>query len=160
MSTTLRARLRALLGRLTMAVTFSAIPIVATGGAIIIPSEASDGDVHDDDDQLAISAHALAIALSYLPPMDATAAACQWALSTATERRAVLGVALAWDFPLVGDDVLIDHLAADPVPVVRAAAARAAWARRRTGGDPGVLERLAIDPAPEVREIAALALRG
>ena len=56
-------------------------------------------------------------------------------------------------FPLVGDALVIDHLSRDADPQVRAASARAAWARR-PGGDPGVLARLSADPDPEVREVA------
>jgi hypothetical protein len=53
--------------------------------------------------------------------------------------------------------MVIDHLASDPDARIRRAAARAAWSRRTTGGDPGVLARLADDPDPAVRDVVALA---
>jgi hypothetical protein len=52
---------------------------------------------------------------------------------------------------------VIDHLSRDDDPAIRAAAARAAWARRQTGGDTGVLARLSHDPDPQVRAVAASA---
>jgi hypothetical protein len=100
---------------------------------------------------------ALAGALSALAPLEATHAACELALSS--ERRARLAIASALEhrFRLVGDDVVIEHLAADDDPEIRRAAARAAWIRRTDGVDPTVLARLVHDPDPMVRDIAALA---
>ena len=99
----------------------------------------------------------LAAALSDLAPIEATYTACELALSTDREQRLALASALGCGFRLVGDDVMIDHLASDPDARVRRAAARAAWARRPWGGDAGVLARLVEDPDPAVREVAMLA---
>jgi hypothetical protein len=52
---------------------------------------------------------------------------------------------------------VIDHLSHDGDPAIRAAVARAAWARRHTGGDLGVLARLSADPDPVVRAVATSA---
>ncbi|MBA3541415.1 MAG: hypothetical protein H0T79_17515 [Deltaproteobacteria bacterium] len=96
----------------------------------------------------------LALALDKMRPMGATYVASSWALSSDGVRRLAIAHALEWTFPLVGDGVVIEHLAQDADPAIRVAAARAAWARRATGGDPGVLERLTADPDPEVRILA------
>ncbi len=53
---------------------------------------------------------------------------------------------------------MIEHLAADPSPGVRAAAARAAWVRRSPMLDQRVLHRLLGDADPEVRAAAWLAV--
>ena len=83
----------------------------------------------------------------------ATHLAATWSLSDDPLRRLAVAHALEWTFPLVGDALVIDHLSRDADPQVRAASARAAWARR-PGGDPGVLARLSLDPDPAVREVA------
>jgi hypothetical protein len=161
MTTKPRARLRALLGRLTMAAaSVSAAPLAARAAAPIpdLPGEA--GAVGDADEVHGSRAHSLAIALAHSAPLEAVSRACDWALAGDPARRLTVATALGWSFPLVGDDVIIDHLSRDDDTGIRAAAARAAWARRATGGDPGVLDRLSADPAPEVRAVAWLALRG
>jgi hypothetical protein len=159
MTTKPRARLRALLGRLTMAAaSVSAAPLAARAAAPI-PDLPADGDAADDEVH-GSRAHSLAIALAHSAPLEAVSRACDWALAGDPARRLTIATALGWSFPLVGDDVLIDHLSRDDDTGIRAAAARAAWARRATGGDPGVLDRLSADPAAEVRAIAWLALRG
>jgi hypothetical protein len=150
-----RARLRALLGRLTMAAaSVSAAPLAAHAAAPIPDLPA------DDAGERGGHAHSLAIALAHSAPLEAVSRACDWALAGDPARRLTVATALGWSFPLVGDDVIIDHLSRDDDTGIRAAAARAAWARRSTGGDAGVLDRLSADPAPEVREVAWLALRG
>jgi hypothetical protein len=154
-----RARLRALLGRLTMAAaSVSAAPLAARAAAPV-PDLPAD-DAGDAAESRSSRAHALAIALAHSAPLEAVSRACDWALAGDPARRLTVATALGWSFPLVGDDVIIDHLSRDDDTGIRAAAARAAWARRATGGDPGVLDRLSADPAPEVREVAWLALRG
>ena len=100
---------------------------------------------------------ALAGALSALAPLEATHTACELALSSDRHARLAIASALEWRFKLVGDDVVIDHLASDADPEIRRAAARAAWIRRADGVDPAVLARLVHDPDPAVRDIAALA---
>ena len=71
-------------------------------------------------------------------------------------RRLALAHSLEWSFPLVGDEVVLDHLSRDPEPAVRIAIARAAWARRSGDADTGVLARLADDPDPDVRAVAVM----
>ncbi|MCE9576377.1 MAG: hypothetical protein K8W52_24730 [Deltaproteobacteria bacterium] len=171
-------RLRRLLGKLTFATagTFAATPAAAL--TALPPDHAPDDDGDDDpvaaalaaigghlpghievERRPAATAQALAIALAQATPLDATHAACGWATAASGEQRRAVAEALAWVFPLVGDGLILDHLARDPDPAIRAAAARAAWARRASGGDPGVLKRLADDSVPEVAEVARLALR-
>ena len=99
----------------------------------------------------------LALALAELRPLTATQLVATWALSPDPVRRLAVAHAIEWTFPLVGDALAIDHLSRDRDATVRAAAARAAWVRRATGGDPGVLDRLADDPEPAVRAIASAA---
>jgi hypothetical protein len=145
----------------------------AVGPAAAAPPEATDAagiDVDDDDadldaslpidreqlearDAAATLGRSLALALGELRPLTATHLAATWSLSSDPLRRLAVAHALEWTFPLVGDALVIDHLSRDADPQVRAASARAAWARR-PGGDPGVLARLSVDPDPEVREVA------
>lgn len=101
----------------------------------------------------------LALALAGMRPLSATHLAATWALAEDTTRRLALAHSLEWSFPLVGDGMVLDHLAQDPEPAVRAAVARAAWVRRAAHGDGGVLARLAGDPDPEVRAIVARSQR-
>jgi len=167
-STKHRARLRALLGRLTMAAvgvsTTAAVPgdlpSISRRGDDVASADDADDATDTDVANRAARAHNLAVALAHLAPIEATRTACEWALAPQMERRLAVAAALEWAFPLVGDDLLIDHLARDDEAVIRAAAARAAWARRAAGGDPGVLARLVSDPDPHVREVATLAVRG
>jgi len=93
----------------------------------------------------------LALAIDHMRPLDATHVVATWALATDPVRRLAVAHALAWPFPLVGDDVAIDHLSRDPDPSIRTAAARAAWMRRSRGADEGVIDRLTVDPDPGVR---------
>ncbi len=115
---------------------------------------------HLDPQDAAIAlGRSLAMAMSpggAMRRLSATHLASTWALSDDPLRKQAVGRALEWTFPLVGDDLVIDHLSRDRDPAVRAAAARAAWARRNTGGDPGVLARLSHDPDPAVRAIAGV----
>ena len=122
-----------------------------------------DGDHPLDPDGIAPDVAAaelgrgLALALTRMRPIEATSLAASWALSGEPVRRLAVAHALEWTFRLVGDSIVIDHLASDPDPAIRTAAARAAWSRRARGGDPGVLARLADDPDPRVRAIATVA---
>jgi hypothetical protein len=108
----------------------------------------------DTRDAAALLGRGLAVALDTMKPIEATHVAASWAMSPDPMRRLGIARALEWQFPLVGDALVIEHLSRDPDPQVRAAVARAAWIRRATGGDPGVLDRLARDPCPEVAAIA------
>jgi hypothetical protein len=69
-------------------------------------------------------------------------------------RRLAVAHSLEWQFKLVGDDMVIDHLSRDPVPAIRLEIARAAWVRRGTTDVYGALARLLDDPDPEVRAVA------
>jgi hypothetical protein len=113
-----------------------------------------DAEHVDHRDAAALLGRNLAIALERMEPLEATNIASTWALSPDPLRRIGVARALEWQFPIVGADVVVDHLSRDPDPQIRVACARAAWIRRGTGGDPGVLDRLAHDSDPEVRAIA------
>lgn len=174
-----KVSLRRLLSKLTaLALSTSAVgpaaaePVQDTAGSTS-PTDATDGEDGDLDASLAIDrgqvdlreaavalGHSLALALGELRPLAATHLAATWSLSDDPLRRLAVAYALEWTFPLVGDALVIDHLSRDADPAVRAASARAAWIRRRTGGDPGVLARLSDDPDPQVRAIAASARSG
>lgn len=108
----------------------------------------------DARDAAALLGRGLAVALDGMKPIEATHVASSWALSADPMRRLGIARALEWQFPLMGDAAVIDHLSRDPDPQIRAACARAAWVRRGIGGDPGVLDRLARDPDPEVAAVA------
>jgi len=103
------------------------------------------------------SGYLFALTLEELSPMAALHLAATAALSDSEDTRASVAEALSWIFPLVGDDVVLDHLASDPSVRVRFAVARAAHARRCTLGD-ALLHRLLVDPAPRVAGTAAFAL--
>ena len=148
-------RLRRLFGRLTAA-TLSAAAAGAEAPAL---AAAIDTDSPPDGLRHETAAHWFAVSLERMSPLPRTYLACQWALSPDPEQRATVATALEWTFPLIGDSVIIDHLSRDPLPGVRAAAARAAWVRHPLVGDE-VLARLATDPAAEVRDVAQLAARG
>lgn len=77
-----------------------------------------------------IDGHLLATRLVVMKPLDATALACEWALSPATSRRYAIAHALQWTFTLFGDKAILDHLANDNDVTVREAARHAAGARR------------------------------
>lgn len=168
-----KVSLRRLLSRLTAL----ALSTSAVGPATAEPSrDTSDrvgNDLEDDEgdldasltidheqlearDAAAALGRSLALALGELRPLTATHLAATWSLSSDPLRRLAVAHALEWTFPLVGDALVIDHLSRDADPQVRAASARAAWARR-PGGDPGVLARLSLDPDPQVREAATSA---
>lgn len=115
---------------------------------------AVDREHLDEADAALVLGRGLALALDRLRPLEATHLASSWALASDPVRRGAIANALEWMFPLVGDDLVLEHLSRDSDPKIRAACARAAWVRRSTGGDLGVLARLAEDPDPEVRAIA------
>jgi hypothetical protein len=163
-----KVSLRRLLSKLTAI----ALSTSAVGPAAAEPLRNAGVDVEDNEldaslsidpghmatqDAAAALGRSLARALSQLRPLSATHLAATWCLSDDALRRLAVANALAWTFSLVGDALVIDHLSRDDDPAIRAASARAAWARRVTGGDPGVLARLSQDPDPEVRAIAAIA---
>lgn len=175
-----KASLRRLLSKLTaLALSTSAVgPAAAAGKPNREPigiDASDDNDACDDEDvdfdasvpidREHLDAHdaaatlgrTLALALdpaSGMRQLAATHLATTWSLSDDGLRRLAVAHALEWTFPLVGDALVIDHLSRDRDPAIRAAAARAAWARRHAGGDPGVLARLRHDPDPGVRAVA------
>lgn len=158
--------LRSLLSRLTaFALTAGA---AAPAYAVPAPSPCRidcglDDDTPIDPENLAPSeagsllGRSLALALIEARPIAATQLAATWATSDDTTRRLAVAHSLEWSFPLVGAALVIDHLSRDADATIRAAAARAAWARRSSGGDDGVLARLVDDPDPAVRAIATSA---
>lgn len=153
------SRLRSILESFTLAaVATSAVAAPAPAAAPRARScEACADTVVDSDadaDSLDELAHRLAACLTELPPLAATGASAELATSPDVHERAALAQALAWVFPLATDDVLIDHLADDPAPQVRAAVARAAWTRRAVLGDTDVVRRLLGDDDPAVRAAA------
>jgi hypothetical protein len=138
----------------------SAPAAAAPGTARDVDDPDLEADRPIDREQLAVPVAAaelgrgLGLALERVRPLAATRLATSWALSLDPVRRLAIAHALEGMFPLVGDSIVIDHLARDPDPGIRAAAARAARARQLRGGDPGVLARLADDPDPRVRAAA------
>ncbi len=169
-----KVSLRRLLSKLTaLALSTSAVgPAAAAVDAMREPAGLDAPDAEDSDfdasvpiDREHLDAHdaasalgrSLARALGEMRPLSATHLAATWSLSIDPLRRLAVAHALEWTFPLVGDALAIDHLSRDGDPEIRAASARAAWARRKTGGDLGVLARLNHDPDPVVRAGAAAA---
>ena len=160
--------LRRLLSKLTV-LALTASPAAASASVALPTAPCADdcdleGDAAidrgqvDPRDAAGMLGRGLAHALGELPPIAATHLATTWALSEHVLRRAAIANALEWTFPLFGDALVIEHLASDPDPAIRAASARAAWFRRSTGVDRGVLTRLVEDPDPEVSAIARRAL--
>ncbi|MEJ7601786.1 MAG: hypothetical protein WKG01_28065 [Kofleriaceae bacterium] len=150
-----KVSLRRLLSRLT-ALALAASPATAGATELRIAEELAmeheiDRELIDAEDAAAALGRGLALALTELRPIVGTHLAASWAISTDGLRRLAVANALEWSFPLVGDDVVIDHLSRDPDPAVRCAVARAAWIR---GADASVLSRLAADPDPQVRSVA------
>jgi hypothetical protein len=133
--------------------------------AAATPSAELDADVPIDRENLdpcdaaSMLGRQLAHALCEQAPLEATHLATTWALSEDPLRRIALAHALEFPFRLVGDDVVLEHLASDPEAKVRAAVARAAWVRRPTLGT-DIVDRLTADPDPEVRSIARRPGRG
>jgi hypothetical protein len=80
------------------------------------------GEMAASIDHRASAAHWLAQSLRDMRQFAATEIACNWALSHQAAKRLTLAVALASPFPLVGDDVVLDHLAHDRVGAIRRAA--------------------------------------
>lgn len=162
-------RPRGALRRLLRSLLFAGAGVAATPASADVPQP---GDAEADTDEVVLDVvdaalelagdppdpraggHALAIVLEHLAPLDATRTAATAALSSRPEVRCALGEALSWQFSLVGAGLVVEHLAKDPVPAVRVAAARAAHARRFHA----VLAALARDEDPTVRDVAHLAL--
>lgn len=166
-----KVSLRRLLSRLTaLALSTSAVGAASASTrrdeACQEPCDVLDADLPIDQEQVdrhdAAGALGRSLAMALDPtagmrPLAATHLATTWALSEEPLRRLAVANALTWTFPLVGDDLVIDHLSRDDDAAIRAAAARAAWVRRQTGGDTGVLARLSHDPDLAVRTIAIAA---
>jgi hypothetical protein len=166
----MKVSLRSLLSKLTAIGALSASAVGPVAADPVYEPAGLDSDDHDldanvliDREQLDAPAAAAALgrslaqALAEVRPLSATYLAASWSLSSEPLRRLAVAHALEWAFPLVGDALAIDHLSHDGDPAIRAAAARAAWARRHTGGDLGVLARLSHDPDPSVRAVATSA---
>jgi PleD family two-component response regulator len=72
----------------------------------------------------------LATRLREIDRFEAIRVAVAAALAPQAGIREAIAEALSWKFALVGDDLILDHLAHDEVESVRSAAARAAWTRK------------------------------
>jgi hypothetical protein len=83
----------------------------------------------DPEQAAEVIGRSLAMALKEARPLAATQVASTWAISADPLRRLAVAHALEWKFRLVGDDLILDHLAQDAEPSVQSAATRAAWAR-------------------------------
>ena len=156
------SRLRAIIESVTLAAVATGAAAVSITGAASAASpalERTESSADDDEGRLDALAHRLAACLTELPPLAAAGASAELATSPDVDERAALAHALAWIFPLPTDDVLIDHLADDPAPRVRAAVAQAAWTRRAILGDTGVVRRLLGDADPQVRDAAWRAVK-
>jgi len=152
------------LRRLLAVLALTGSPGVASAGPRA-PTCELDADIPIDNehvdpcDAAMMLGRQLAQTLSEQAPLDATHLASTWALSEAPVRRGAIAHALEWVFPLLGDDLVLDHLSRDPDPAIRRAVARAAWARRPTVGT-AIVDRLSADPDPEVRAVARRPDRG
>jgi hypothetical protein len=148
-----------LLSKLAILAGIATPAIAATDRVVPDPLLVSDAFIDrehvEERDAAALLGRNLAIALQRMEPIEATHIASGWAMSPDPMRRIGVARALEWQFPLIGDAVVIDHLSRDPDPAIRASCARAAWIRRATGGDPGVLDRLSRDIDPDVRASAS-----
>ncbi|MBK9034289.1 MAG: HEAT repeat domain-containing protein [Myxococcales bacterium] len=145
------ARLRALVSNVTLA-------SLATASTAAAATSSATTTTEPADDHPAEPARALALRLAELPSIESMGVAAELALSPDLHERRGLADALGWAFPLPGEQAVIEHLASDPTPEVRAAAARAAWVRRSSQLDVRVLHRLLGDDDPEVRAAAWLAV--
>jgi hypothetical protein len=149
------------LRRLLAVLALSGSPGAASARAA--PTAELDADIPidrehlDKSDAAVMLGRELARTLENQSPIAATHLASTWALSEDPLRRLAIANALEWDFRLVGDDIVLDHLSRDADPAVRGAVARAAWMRRARGADVGILARLAADDDPDVRAIATRA---
>ena len=113
-----------------------------------------DPDFIDPPDAAAALGRSLALAIGRMRPIEATQLVATWAMSEDPMRRLAVAHSLEWQFKLVGDGMVIDHLARDPDPAVRLEIARAAWVRRGVADVYGALARLIEDPDPDVRAVA------
>jgi hypothetical protein len=113
-----------------------------------------DPDHIDPPDAAAALGRSLALAVARMRPIEATHLVTTWAMSEDPVRRLAVAHSLEWQFKLVGDSLVIDHLARDPDPAVRMEIARAAWVRRGHADVYGALARLIEDPDPDVRAVA------
>lgn len=153
------ARLRAILSRVTVATVATTGTAAAASPSAEPTLSAEPPDRSGSAAMQEVVARELAARLAELPPLRAMGAAADLALSPERPERLAIAGALAWEFPLVGDRTVLDHLSRDPSSDVRAATARAAWMRRSSQLDTDVLRRLLGDDDPDVRNAAWLAIR-
>lgn len=156
-----KVSLRRLLARLTaIALSTSAVGVANADEA---PRDAEaelaadvpiDPDFIDPPDAAAALGRSLALAIAKMRPIEATHLVTTWAMSDDPVRRLAVAHSLEWQFKLIGDAVVIDHLARDPDPAVRLEIARAAWVRRGSADVYGALALLLEDPDPDVRAVA------
>lgn len=161
-----KVSLRRLLARLAaIALSTTAISTASADDGITVPSNLDadvelttddpiDPDFIDPPDAAAALGRSLALAVGKMRPIEATHLLTTWAMSEDPVRRLAVAHSLEWQFKLVGDAVVIDHLARDPDPAIRLEIARAAWVRRGVADVYGALARLIEDPDPDVRAVA------
>jgi len=80
-------------------------------------------------DMRAAAGAGLSRAISLLTPVERIECVCQWALSPHWGERAALARALTSPTPILVTDLVVEQLAQDPHPEVRAGALQAAQAR-------------------------------
>lgn len=163
-----KVSLRRLLARLTaIALSTTAVGTASADGSTSSAAQgAPDADLEltadvpidpdhiDPPDAAAALGRSLALAVARMRPIEATHLVTTWAMSEDRVRRLAVAHSLEWQYKLVGDAVVIDHLARDPDPAVRLEIARAAWVRRGVTDVYGALARLLEDPDPDVRAVA------
>ncbi|MBA3453532.1 MAG: hypothetical protein H0T42_10605 [Deltaproteobacteria bacterium] len=152
-----KVSLRSLLARLTaIALSTTAVGTATADDSTVelTADVAIDPDVIDPSDAAAALGRGLALAVARMRPIEATHLVTTWAMSEDPMRRLAVAHSLEWQFKLIGDGVVIDHLAQDPDPLVRIEIARAAWVRRGVADVYGALARLIEDPDPDVRAVA------
>lgn len=163
----LKVSLRRLLARLAaIALSTTAVTAASADDGLPVTGLAPDADVEltadvpidpdhiDRPDAAAALGRSLALAVERMRPIEATHLVTTWAMSEDPMRRLAVAHSLEWQFKLVGDSVVIDHLARDPDPAIRLEIARAAWARRGVADVYGALALLIEDPDPDVRAVA------
>ncbi len=162
-----KVSLRRLLARLTaIALSTTAVGVANADDGLSSAAQAPDADIEltadvpldpdviDPPDAAAALGRSLALAVAKMRPIEATHLVTTWAMSEDRVRRLAVAHSLEWQYKLVGDAVVIDHLARDPDPAVRLEIARAAWVRRGVADVYGALARLLDDPDPDVRAVA------
>src|SRR5688500_15530850 len=107
--------LRRLLSKLAVIALATSSPALASPNDQVAPDPelVADGFIDpgnvDTRDAAALLGRGLAIALDRFEPLEATHVATSWAKSADPMRRIGIARALEWQFPLVGDGLIIEH---------------------------------------------------